>query len=243
LFRKVYIKQFCLTKHSKWFGNHFPFNKIQTGVNFKLINFTNNYFSEQGILNDYSMDGKYYMTKESVDEYIQLAKHVNGEQLIKKLKDYLLPNSLLLEIGSGPGSDFQILKEDYKVIGSDYSTEFLNRLISRYANDEFLNLDATTLKTNKKFDGIYSNKVLQHLTDEELRKSIKRQAELLHPKGIICHSFWKGEGDEIFKGLFVNYQTDRSLRIMFEDSFEILMLEAYTEFDEGDSLLFIGKRK
>lgn len=189
------------------------------------------------------MDGKYYLRKESVDEYIELAKDVNGEQLIKKLKDYLLPNSLLLEIGSGPGSDFQILKEDYNVIGSDYSAEFLSRLISRFVNHEFLNLDATTLKTNKKFDGIYSNKVLQHLTDEELRKSIKRQAELLHPNGIICHSFWKGEGDEIFKGLLVNYQTDKSLRIMFEDSFEILLLEAYTEFDEGDSLLLIGKRK
>ncbi len=189
------------------------------------------------------MNENYYKTNESVEEYIKLAKNVNGEQLIEKLKNYLLSNSLLLEIGSGPGTDFQILKKDYKVVGSDYSTEFLSRLISSNEKEEFLNLDAITLKTNKKFDGIYSNKVLQHLTDEELRKSIQRQVDILNHNGIICHSFWKGEGDEVFKGLLVNYQTDISLRILFEDYFVVLLLEEYKEFEDGDSLLLIGKKE
>jgi len=187
------------------------------------------------------MNDNYYKTKESVDEYIKLAKDVNGSQLIRKLNVFLPPKSSLLEIGSGPGTDFQILKKDYKVVGSDYSTEFLNRLIDNNKNDNFLKLDAITLKTNKKFDGIYSNKVLQHLTNEDLRKSIIRQVDILNPTGIICHSFWKGEGDEIFKGLRVNYQTDESLRNMFEDYFEFLLLEGYNEFEDGDSLILIGK--
>lgn len=189
------------------------------------------------------MNDNYYKTKESVEEYIKLAKDVHGGQLIEKLNNYLPSNSLLLEIGSGPGTDFQILKKDYRVVGSDYSTEFLSRLISSYIKDEFLNLDAVTLRTDKKFDGIYSNKVLQHLTDEELRKSILRQVDLLKLNGIICHSFWKGEGDEVFKGLLANYQTYESLRILFEDNFEILLLEEYNEFEHGDSLLLIGKKK
>jgi cyclopropane fatty-acyl-phospholipid synthase-like methyltransferase len=189
------------------------------------------------------MNRDYYNTKKSVEEYIKLAKDVDGGPLIKKLNNFLASNSLLLEIGSGPGTDFQILKKDYSVIGSDYSTEFLSRLISNNIKDEFINLDAVTLRTEKKFDGIYSNKVLQHLTDEELRKSISRQVDLLNFNGIICHSFWKGEGDEVFKGLLVNYQTDESLRTLFEDYFEILLLEAYKEFEEGDSLLLIGKKK
>tara|TARA_R110000744_G_scaffold16550_2_gene45542 strand:+ start:339 stop:908 length:570 start_codon:yes stop_codon:yes gene_type:complete len=189
------------------------------------------------------MDDNYYKTKESVEEYIKLAKDVNGGQLIKKLNNFLPPNSLLLEIGSGPGTDFQILKKDYRVVGSDYSTEFLNRLISNNIKDEFLNLDAVTLRTDKKFDGIFSNKVLQHLSDEVLRESILRQVEILNFNGIICHSFWKGEGDEIFKGLLVNYQTNESLRILFEDNFEILLLEEYNEFEDGDSLILIGKKK
>ena len=189
------------------------------------------------------MNDNYYKTKESVEEYIKLAKGADGRQLIEKLNNYLPSNSLLLEIGSGPGADFQILKKDYRVVGSDYSTEFLNRLISSNIKDDFLNLDAVTLSTDKKFDGIYSNKVLQHLTDKELRKSILRQVDLLNSNGIVCHSFWKGEGDEIFKGLLVNYQTDKSLRILFENYFEILLLEEYNEFEDEDSLLLIGKKK
>lgn len=189
------------------------------------------------------MDDEYYMTKESVEEYIRLAKDVNGRQLIQKLNNFLPQDSTLLEIGSGPGTDFQILKEEYSVVGSDYSKEFIKRLKKNNKDDAFLLLDAITLKTDKKFDGIYSNKVLQHLNNDEIGKSILRQVDLLNANGIICHSFWKGEGDEIFKGLLVNYQTNESLIKLFGDFFEILLLEEYNEFEDGDSILIIGKKK
>lgn len=189
------------------------------------------------------MAENYYKTKESVDEYIKLAKDADGKPLIEKLKKYVLPNSRLLELGSGPGADFQLLKKDFRVVGSDYSAEFLKRLKAQNTTDGFLLLDAKTLETDLKFDGIYSNKVLQHLTDGELKKSIKRQTELLNPNGIICHSFWKGEGDETFNGLLVNYQSDTSLRSLFEGHFEILLLEEYKEFEQKDSILLIGKKK
>ncbi|MDO5978538.1 class I SAM-dependent methyltransferase [Flavivirga spongiicola] len=189
------------------------------------------------------MEGEYYKTKESVDEYIKLAEGFNGADLIKTLKKVLSPNSTVLEIGSGPGSDWKILNESYNVLGSDNSTEFLNHLIAENPNGEFLELDAKTLRTDKKFDGIYSNKVMHHLRNNELAESIKRQHDILNPKGIICHSFWKGEGSEVFKGLFVNYHTKANLKKFYEDSFEILSLEDYQEFDEGDSLLLIAKKK
>ena len=82
------------------------------------------------------MNENYYKTKEFVEEYIKLAKDVDGGQFIKKLNNFLPSNSLLLEIGSGPGTDFTILDKDYRVVGSDYSTEFLSQLI------------VVTLKTN-----------------------------------------------------------------------------------------------
>lgn len=73
--------------------------------------------------------------------------------------------------------------------------------------------------------------------------SIKRQHELLNEGGIICHSFWKGEGTEVFKGMFVNYHTENALKDYFKEYFEILLLESYMEFEEGDSVLLIGKKK
>ena len=189
------------------------------------------------------MSNNYYKNNESVEEYIRLAKGYDGAELIKKLNKFLPSKSRLLEIGSGPGTDFQILKKNYSVVGSDFSKEFINRLVVNNPNDIFLQLDASTLLTDMKFDGIYSNKVLQHLTDDEIRNSILRQIDLLNENGIICHSFWKGEGDEIFKGLLVNYQTEKSLRILFENGFEILTIEEYNEFEDGDSLVLIARKK
>ena len=188
------------------------------------------------------MEGDYYKTKDSVEEYIRLAEGVNGCELIEKFKKFLTSDSAILELGTGPGTDWNILNKDYKVVGSDNSKEFLSRLISRYPSGRFINLDAITLNIDENFDGIYSNKVMHHLKDKELVDSIKRQHEILNHDGVICHSFWKGEGSEIFKGLFVNYHTEQALKDFFKDYFEILIIESYAEFDEADSILFIGKK-
>jgi trans-aconitate methyltransferase len=189
------------------------------------------------------MNGEYYRTKESVEEYINLAKDVNGRQLIEELEKFLPADSDLLEIGSGPGTDWNILNKKYNVIGSDNSKEFLNHLISKNPDGEFLEVDAVTIQVNNRYDGLYSNKVLHHLKDDELVNSIKRQYEVLNPRGIICHSFWKGEGSKIFKGLFVNYHKEKNLKDFFSENFEILSLHSYPEFEEGDSLLLIGRKK
>ena len=182
-----------------------------------------------------------YAPLDSVEEYIQLAKDVSGKNPIEKLKQHLYPNSLLLEIGSGPGTDWKILSKTYQVVGSDNSSEFINYLTSNYPKGEFFELDAVLLNTERKFDGIYSNKVLHHLTDSELTDSVKRQYEILNSNGIICNSFWRGQGSEIFKGLFVNYRNEIGIRVAFEDFFDVVLIESYKEFEEDDSLLLIGK--
>ena len=189
------------------------------------------------------MKGDYYKTKESVDEYIKLAKDVNGSELIEKLKQVLPLNSSILEMGSGPGSDWEILNKSYAVTGSDNSSEFLKHLIAKYPMGAFLHIDAITIECEKTFDGIYSNKVLHHLKDDELIKSIKRQSEILNMNAIICHSFWKGKDFEIFKGLYVNYHDEEKIKDLFKEYFEVLSISTYQEFEEGDSILLIGKKK
>tara|TARA_R110001592_G_scaffold78594_3_gene235548 strand:- start:1196 stop:1765 length:570 start_codon:yes stop_codon:yes gene_type:complete len=189
------------------------------------------------------MGEEYYHTSASVDEYIKLAKGVNGQELIGKLKQILPTKSNILELGSGPGSDWEILSKDYDVTGSDNSKEFLLRLITKFPKGEFLALDAVTITTDKKFDGIYSNKVLHHLTDDDLIASIQRQAELLKSEGIVCHSLWKGEGSEVFKGMFVNYHAQDKIKSFFAEYFDVLLLEDYKEFEDDDSILMIGRKK
>ena len=189
------------------------------------------------------MNPGYYKTKDSVEEYIRLAKDVNGRALIDIFRTYLQAGSSVLELGTGPGTDWNILKNDFDVTGSDNSEEFIKHLVASNPNGRFIEIDGATINADEKFDGIYSNKVLHHLTDAEFTDSIKRQYEVLNDNGIICHSFWKGEGSEVFKRLFVNYHTTDSLRSFFEEHFEVLFLDAYAEFDEEDSLLLIGRKK
>jgi len=189
------------------------------------------------------MSEQYYKTTESVEEYIKLAKDVNGAELIDKLKIFLPIGATVLEIGTGPGSDWEILNEDYSVTGSDFSVQFLERLIKKYPKGEFLELDATTLESDQQFDAIYSNKVMHHLKNDEIKASIQRQYELLNHNGIICHSFWKGEGSEVFKGMFVNYHTIDALKTLFAPKYEILLMEDYNEFEDNDSILLIAKKK
>ncbi|WP_044212012.1 class I SAM-dependent methyltransferase [Flammeovirga sp. OC4] len=189
------------------------------------------------------MEGTYYLSKEGVEDYVNMAKEVNSEPLIEKLKEHLAPQSILLELGSGPGTDWRILSQTFTAVGSDYSMEFVKYLKRNNPAGTFLHLDAITLDTFLRFDGVYANKVMQHLTDDEIRRSLEKHTVILNKGGIICHSYWKGEGDEIFKGLFVNYQSEETLQALYEEHFEVLKVETYKEFDEGDSLVIIAKLK
>ncbi|MDB2656449.1 class I SAM-dependent methyltransferase [Crocinitomicaceae bacterium] len=189
------------------------------------------------------MADKYYHTEESVAEYIRLSKDVNSQQLIDKLNPFLPPSSLLLELGTGPGTDWTILSKNYQVTGSDLSKVFLERLQKLHPQETFLCMDAVTLEVDTNFDGIYSNKVLHHLKDDELSTSVQRQSEILHPNGIVCHSFWKGEDSEEFKGMFVNYHTMEAVKNFFEAHFETLHISLYQEFDPEDSIVYIGKKR
>jgi len=185
----------------------------------------------------------YFHQEKNVEKYIQMAKGHDGQDLISDLIRYLPPDSSVLEIGMGPGTDLTLLDKYYRVTGSDISEIFLERYRKQNRDTTLILLDATSLETEKKYQGIYSNKVLMHLTREDLKKSIKRQAEILESRGIICHSFWFGDTEENYDGLlFVNYTTEQ-LQDLFQEFFDVIKIEMYQEMDPDDSLYIIAKKK
>lgn len=188
------------------------------------------------------MSNTFYKTANGVDEYIKAAEGHNGQNLISELEKWLPKNSTILEIGSGPGADWQILTKHYEVTGSDNSDEFIRRLNLKFPEGNFLNLDAVTLNTKQEYNCIYSNKVLHHLKDEEIAQSVQNQNKCLAKNGLICHSFWKGEGNEVFKGLFVNYHNQNDLPLIFK-GYKILVMQEYAEFEKNDSILLIAQKE
>jgi len=190
----------------------------------------------------------YYKDKENVLEYIEMAEGYDGRVLIEHLRDYLPEGSSVLELGIGPGKDLDILKKYYQVTGSDFTKHFLDLYKENHQDMDvdLLLLDARKLDIERQFDCVYTNKVLYHLTEEEMIESLRRQEDLLTEEGLILHSFWEGNKKEKFKGTnYVYYTKKRLIEIInthFTDVYKILEIEYYKEMKEKDSIFFILKK-
>lgn len=183
----------------------------------------------------------YFDDRKNAEEYIRMADGYDGWELIEILNNYLPPGSSLLELGMGPGKDFDILSQSYQVTGSDYAQTFLDIYREKDEIADLVLLDASTLETDRKFNALYSNKVLHHLSEDELMFSFARQKDILDPPGILMHSFWYGEGEEFFHGLRFRYYTEDLLLQMVEPYFSILEMGRYKEMEVNDSLYLVMK--
>ena len=125
----------------------------------------------------------------NVEEYIKMTERYDGRGLINILKQHLPKGSTVLELGMGQGKDLDILKENYQATGSDYSQMFTDRYQKQHPEADIIKLDAVIIETERKFDCVYSNKVLHHLTREELRRSLFNQRKVLNPKALLLHTF------------------------------------------------------
>ncbi len=186
----------------------------------------------------------YFHTQRGVEEYVEMAKGFDGAQLIDMLRSYLPAGSSVLELGMGPGVDLDILARTYEVVGSDYSQLFLDRYRKSHPGADLLLLDATAPETDRRFDCIFSNKVLHHLTREELRVSLEAQADLLNAAGLAIHSFWHGDKeDELMQGLRFVYYTEQALIDLVSDAgFEIIELKKYAEMEPEDSIVVLLRK-
>jgi SAM-dependent methyltransferase len=154
---------------------------------------------------------------------------------------YLEPGSYVLEIGMGPGIDLDLLRTYFNVTGSDASDVFIQRYLASHPGASLSRLDAVTLETDRRFNGIFSNKVLHHLNPTDQEASFQRQAAILNPGGYAFHSFWYGKEVEEFEGLLFHQHTEDSLRSLVEEHFDVVELRRYTEMETDDSLFAILK--
>ena len=189
------------------------------------------------------MDENYYEVEKNVDQYTKFTPAHDGVLLIDTLVGSLPAGSGVLELGIGPGKDFKRLSEHFNVTGSDFSKLFLQRYREKDGSADLMHLDARTLETDRTFDGIFSNKALIHLSPDELQRSFNRQHDLLNDNGLILHSFWYGEGNNVFNDLTLEYHNEKDLRKMLEGSFDIVELEQHAKMADGDSIYVLARKK
>lgn len=184
----------------------------------------------------------YYDDIKNARDYINRAKGFDGSAFLPIIRKYLSNGSSLLELGMGPGTDVDLFSEFFSITGSDNSQAFLDIYKEKNPNAKLLLLDAISIHTNQKFDGIYSNKVLHLLSIDELKKSFQNQLKCLNKNGVVFHTFWLGTGEMEFGGLKYNYYNEDSIQEIISSQFEILEFKKYIEMDDGDSFYLVMKK-
>jgi trans-aconitate methyltransferase len=185
----------------------------------------------------------FFDTEEGVQEYLEMAKCHDGRELVAKLTEFLPSGSSVLELGMGPGNDLELLANHYEVTRSDSSKLFLEKYRRKNAEADLMELDAVTLETDRHFDCIFSNKVLQHLFREDLVRSVPRQAAVLENGGLLAHGLWYGDKVEEIGELHFQYYEERHIEEIFGDLFDILLMERYEEMEPGDSIFVMMRKK
>ncbi len=185
----------------------------------------------------------YYHNAKNAASYVAMCEGYDAAGQLGVLFKALSEKSRVLELGSGPGNDMALLETHYQVIGSDYSPAFIDILKARFPSRSILELDAVAIATEESFDAIYSNKVLHHLNDAELRSSFQRQAELLATGSFVYHLIWQRiEDPEIDEGLIFKARSANEFVAAMGSSFELISVEEFCEFEQGDSLAILARR-
>lgn len=185
----------------------------------------------------------FYEDQDKVEAYLKMTEGYNGRMLVEVLTEYAPEGFEVLELGMGQGKDLDILKEHYEAVGSDKSKLFLEMYRKKHPDADLIHMNAITMNTDREFDVIYSNKVLMHLSKEELEESIAGQYRCLREDGIIFHSFWKGEGVQTFEGLRFQYYEEDELVEMFSPFFHVLEVFTYAEDEADDSIGIVAAKR
>lgn len=181
----------------------------------------------------------WFMTK----IYLLIVLFSKNTYVLDVFRERIRPSAKVLEIGSGPGKDYRILSKKYDIDGSDYSDSFLRYLHKKFKGDHFYKLNALTMEIDKKYDVIFSNKVLQHFKPEELRISLLNQYDVLNEGGYLFHAIWKGDTgaakDKALPDVAYSRRDFEEMKgdLIIEDYIE------YKEFNDEDSFIIILRKK
>lgn len=133
----------------------------------------------------------------TVDEYIDKVDRLHPHKESKKFLSLLKKNSLILDLGCGPGRDAKIFADKgFKVIGVDLSNKMLEAAERRVKNTEFKLMD--TMKLDFKdslFDAIWASGIFVHIPKKEMPNAMKEPYRVLKKDGILYLSVKEGKGE------------------------------------------------
>ena len=187
---------------------------------------------------------EFYRRQENVDMYRAMVRSYDPAPMIAMVRGVLPEGSTLLELGMGTGADLLELAKHYAVTGSDSSPIFLEDFRKAHPEIHVRELNAADFALEQKFDCIYSNKVLHHLSAAEFPKSLQLQSEHLQPRGIVFMTLWAGEyREEWYDDMRAQYHMESDVECLVPAGLTVETMKRYTEMEHDDSLLVILRKQ
>ncbi len=163
-----------------------------------------------------------------------------------EVAEILSPNSKILELGCGVGSDSNFFaSKGYSVLATDFSDVAIEKNINYYKEKnlvfEVVDIEKPMPFKNGSFDVIYARLSLHYFNDETTRKIFKELARVLKPDGLLCfvckstNDPLYGKGRMIEKDMFElsghvrHFFSEEYVKDLLRDKFVIKKLESGEE--------------
>lgn len=151
----------------------------------------------------------YYNKK--AKEFFEDTINVDLTNIYNEFLKHIKPKGKILDLGCGSGRDLLYFKnKDYEAYGLDNSEELI-KLAEEYTNEKIIKCDFRNINLNIKFDAIWANASLLHLTINELKSTITKLINHLNKNGTIYMSFKYGTFEGIRNDRHFTYFTEKTI--------------------------------
>ena len=178
---------------------------------------------------------------DSIDYYNRYAVPYYEETVDASMEEVMKPfvellseeseNAEVLDLGCGSGRDTLLLEEyGFYVTPMDGSEEMC-KLAEVNTDKEVLQMTYDEMEFDDVFDGIWACASLIHLTEDEMRKVMKKLVQALKENGVLYFSVHRGDRDGIYHGRCFHDYNRRELQSLMEEYPELEVVDIWTTQD------------
>ena len=175
---------------------------------------------------------------DSIDYYNRYAVPYYEETVDASMEEVMKPfvellseeseNAEVLDLGCGSGRDTLLLEEyGFYVTPMDGSEE----MCKLAEVNTVLQMTYDEMEFDDVFDGIWACASLIHLTEDEMRKVMKKLVQALKENGVLYFSVHRGDRDGIYHGRYFHDYNRRELQSLMEEYPELEVVDIWTTQD------------
>lgn len=136
----------------------------------------------------------YEQSAREYDKLVDPHRPPHIQKALQRLVDAVPPGGRILEVGSGPGRDADVLESlGLTVRRTDATQAFVDLMAQRGKRAELLNV--VTDELGGPYDGVLAMGVLIHVDRDQIDAVLRKIRTALRPGGAFLAAMRKGEGD------------------------------------------------